>query len=135
MSNFTLQKFQSGSHFARLRERGLTPGHFKVLGWLDPAQPRPMGVLADALGIDNSQVTWLVDRLEEQGLVERLVLPTDRRVKTIALTPEGTAFRLHMLEEVNEPPEELQALDAATLEALREQLEKLPVSPGWWERR
>ena len=80
--------------------------------------------------IDASQMTWLVDRLEERGYVERRPLPTDRRVKTIALTPTGLALRTRLQFEMFQPPDDLVALDAATLEALREQLEKLPPPTG-----
>jgi len=139
MARFTMEKFQRGEHLTLLRERGLTPGHMKALTILDPDLPRPMGVMADMMNCDASQVTWLVDRLEERGFVERRALPTDRRVKTIALTPSGVAFRAELLEHMFEPPPELMEVDAATLESLREALEQLPApADGYWfglERR
>ncbi|MGI8512224.1 MAG: hypothetical protein ACR2NH_06305, partial [Solirubrobacteraceae bacterium] len=55
-------------------------------------------------------------------------MPTDRRVRTIALTPRGVEVRRLILDKLFEPPEELLALDAVTLEELREHLEKLPAS-------
>ncbi len=130
MARFTMEKFQRGEHLTLLREEGLTPGHMKTLTILDPKQPRPMGVLADMMNCDASQVTWLVDRLEERGMVERRALPTDRRVKTIALTAKGQAFRDRLMEHMFEPPPELMQLDAATLEALRDELAKLPEPVG-----
>jgi DNA-binding MarR family transcriptional regulator len=101
-----------------------------MLSILDPEQPRPMGVLADLMQIDASQMTWLVDRLEERGYVERRALPTDRRVKTIAVTPAGIELRTRLQFEMFQPPDDLVAVDAATLEALHEQLEKLPPPTG-----
>lgn len=130
MARFTMEKFQRGEHLTLLREHGLTPGHMKTLTILDPEVPRPMGVLADMMNCDASQVTWLVDRLEERGMVERRALPTDRRVKTIALTAKGQAFRDRLMEHMFEPPPELMQLDAATLQALRDQLSKLPEPVG-----
>jgi MarR family transcriptional regulator, organic hydroperoxide resistance regulator len=130
MARFTLEKFQRGEHLSILRDHGLTPGHLKTLGILDPDEPRPMGVIAEIMHCDASQMTLLVDRLEERGLVERRSMPKDRRVKTIALTPEGIEFRRKVLLEVYRPPEELLALDVATLETLREQLAKLPPPSG-----
>jgi DNA-binding MarR family transcriptional regulator len=127
MIGFTFARLQRGRHFAILREIGLTPGHLKALGVLDPDEPRPMRALADALVCDASTVTWLVDRLEERGLVERRSLPTDRRVKTVALTPLGVETRERLAEAMFHPPEELLALDAERLEALRHGLEALPV--------
>jgi DNA-binding MarR family transcriptional regulator len=49
--------------------------------------------LAERLQCDPSNVTFLVDRLEERGLVERVAVATDRRVKAIALTTAGVATR------------------------------------------
>ena len=68
MARFTLSQVQRGEHFELLREHGLTPGHLKALAILDADEPRPMGAMADGLQCDASQVTWLVDRLEERGL-------------------------------------------------------------------
>ena len=130
MARFTLSQVQRGDQFELLREQGLTPGHLKALAILDPDEPRPMGAMADGLRCDASQVTWLVDRLEERGFVERRALATDRRVKTVALTEAGDAFRARVLEHLYEPPEALLSLDAASLESLREHLERLPESEG-----
>jgi DNA-binding MarR family transcriptional regulator len=130
MVRYTLERFQTGGHLAILRDEGLTPGHLKVLSILDPEEPRPMGVLADRMQIDASQMTWLIDRLEERGYAERRTLRTDRRVKTIAITPAGLQLRTRLQFEMFQPPDDLAALDGATLEALREQLEKLPGPTG-----
>jgi DNA-binding MarR family transcriptional regulator len=51
-----------------------------------------MGELADVLSCDASNVTGIVDRLESRGLVERQVVPDDRRVKRLVLTDEGAAL-------------------------------------------
>ena len=130
MARFTMERIQSGEHFAMLRELGLTPGHLKVLAIIHPDEPRPMGVIADIMRCDASQVTWLVDRLEERELVERRTMPTDRRVRTIALTPRGVEVRRLVLDKLFEPPDELVMLDAVTLETLRDHLRKLPITGG-----
>ena len=52
-----------------------------------------MGRIAELLHCDNSQMTWITDRLEEKGLVERQADPKDRRVKLLALTDEGRRVR------------------------------------------
>jgi DNA-binding MarR family transcriptional regulator len=119
----------SRQHFGAglLREHGLTPGHLKALLALQPDAPRSMGALAETLACDASMATWLVDRLEERGMVERRTLPSDRRVKTIVLTERGLAARRMFLARMYEPPEELLAADRATLEALRDALGRLPM--------
>lgn len=55
--------------------------------------PVAMHQLATALACDRSNITSLVDRLEERGLVRREAGTKDRRVKTLVLTAEGA--RLH----------------------------------------
>ncbi|MEA2557730.1 MAG: hypothetical protein QOG88_1268 [Actinomycetota bacterium] len=130
MARFTMQRVQGGEHFAVLRELGLTPGHLKALAVILPEEPRPMGVMAEIMHCDASQMTWLVDRLEERGLVERQTSASDRRVKSIALTARGVEVRQLVLDKLFDPPKELLALDAFTLGALREHLEKLPSSGG-----
>jgi DNA-binding MarR family transcriptional regulator len=110
------------------QELGLTPGHVKALLELEPGQSRPMGALAESLHCDASNATWLVDRLEERNLVERGTVPTDRRVKTVVLTPLGAKTRAAVFERLHEPPPELVALDREDLEELRAALAKLPKS-------
>ena len=126
MAEFAFTKFQSSEHVSMLREIGLTPGHMKALSILDPDEPKPMRAMADALACDASMVTWLVDRLEERGLVERRTAPADRRVKTLVLTPVGISTRARLAEALYMPPADLLRLDLASLEALRDELRKLP---------
>lgn len=104
---------------------GLTPGHTKALLMIDPDQPLPMGNLAQLFSCDASTVTWLVDRLEERGLVERRGLASDRRVKTVALTPLGIKTKKALEEELYQPPEELLALSRSALEELRHTLTEM----------
>jgi DNA-binding MarR family transcriptional regulator len=133
LAEFAFTNFQAGEHVRILREMGLTPGHMKALAILDPEEPRPMRAMADALACDASMVTWLVDRLEERGLVERRVSPTDRRVKTLVLTPRGISTRERLAEALYKPPADLLVLDLATLDALRTELRKLPtVERRFW---
>lgn len=56
-------------------------------------QPLSMRELAQRLCCDASNVTGIVDRLEERGLVERRVAPGDRRVKHLVLTEAGLSLR------------------------------------------
>lgn len=104
---------------------GLTPGHVKALLALDPDEPQAMGTLAQNFACDASTMTWLVDRLEEKGLVERKGLPSDRRVKTVALTPEGMKTKDELEARMYEPPEFILDLDRDVLESLHEVLGSL----------
>jgi DNA-binding MarR family transcriptional regulator len=97
---------------------GLTPGHVKALLALDPDEPQAMGTLAQNFACDASTMTWLVDRLEEKGLVERKGVKNDRRVKTVALTPEGLKTKEELESRMYEPPEFILDLDRDVLESL-----------------
>ena len=81
----------SGSEF------DLSPTQCRVLHLLEPGRPLPMGRLAQTLACHASNVTGLIDRLEARGLVERRFSTDDRRVKVLALTPEGSRLRAQML--------------------------------------
>jgi MarR family transcriptional regulator for hemolysin len=47
------------------------------------------GVLAEEMGIEGPSLVRLIDLLQAEGLVERREDPTDRRAKTLHLTPLG----------------------------------------------
>ena len=132
MAEFSFSRFMGSDHVRILRELGLTPGHMKALSILDPDRPKPMRSMADSLACDASMVTWLVDRLEERGLVERRASTTDRRVKTVVLTGEGIELRERLRAALYAPPPELLALDEAELRTLCETLRRIPPRQTFW---
>jgi DNA-binding MarR family transcriptional regulator len=109
-----------------LSEFGLTPGDFKVLVALSEHETRSMRELATTWACDASNVTWMVDRLEHRGLVERRTHPTDRRIKTVVLTPAGAKTRREVLARFLAPPADLFELERSDLEVLRDTLARLP---------
>lgn len=82
----------------RLAPYSLSLKHNWALHALD--EPLSMSALADRLGIDASYVTTIADQLEEKGLIERRPHPTDRRIKSLALTPEGRRLREQLADEL-----------------------------------
>lgn len=60
--------------------------------------PMTMRELAERMTCEPSNTTFVVDKLEKQGLVERHPHPTDRRAKHLVLTAEGAALRTRLLE-------------------------------------
>jgi DNA-binding MarR family transcriptional regulator len=102
----------------------LAPGQLMALKWLDPESPVPMRELAHALACDNSNVTGIVDRLEERGLVCRRPCENDRRVKLLCITPEGMELRTRVKQRLQEPPAALQRLSPAEQRQLRDLLLK-----------
>jgi MarR family transcriptional regulator, organic hydroperoxide resistance regulator len=107
---------------AIMGEHGLKPPMVHALQELD--EPKPMGKLAVSLHCDNSNITWIVDRLEERGYVERRPDPGDRRVKLIALTLEGRSVRDQITERIAEAPEEIKSLSVADQRTLRDVLRR-----------
>jgi DNA-binding MarR family transcriptional regulator len=109
-------------------ELGLSPPLLKAfvhLGTLDSDVGLRMSDLAESWGCDASYVTTLADGLQERGLAERRPHPTDRRVKTIVLTPAGRATRERALALMSEPPSAFGSLTAAEQRQLRDLLRKL----------
>jgi MarR family transcriptional regulator, organic hydroperoxide resistance regulator len=104
------------------RRHELRPASFGTLRALD--RPRTMSEIAAALRCDNSNVTGIVDGLEERGLVSRQPAEHDRRVKLIALTAEGRRLRNRLMKAVEMPPEWLERLSAADQRELRDILER-----------
>ena len=98
----------------------LSPPQVRALGVLDPDQPVPMSELAEALHCDNSNVTGIVDRLEDRGLVERRSASHDRRVKMLAVTPRGAEIRERLAERLEQPPTPLAGLSPEDQRTLRD---------------
>ena len=74
---------------ARVMEYGLTTPQFGVLEALYHLGPLPLGELAEKLLVTGGNITYVMDRLEEQGLVVRERSAQDRRVVRARLTDVG----------------------------------------------
>ncbi len=105
----------------RVAEFDLTGPQAMLVQLLD--SPTPMNQVAGKLRCDPSNVTGIVDRLEARGLVERQVLPSDRRVKQLVLTADGERVR-ECLTNVFETIPGLSDLPGADLQALLELLQR-----------
>ena len=105
-------------------EFDLAPAQLMALKALDPDAPVPMRDLAEALACDNSNVTGIIDRLEDRGLVERRASPADRRVKMLVVTDAGVDVRRRVKERMEEPPEPLKRLTAEEQVLLRDLMRK-----------
>jgi DNA-binding MarR family transcriptional regulator len=105
--------------FAIAQEFELAPQQMIALRMLG-AGPRKMSELAHALFCDNSNVTGIVDRLEERGLVRREAAEGDRRVRLLVLTEEGERLRVEITKRMAEPPPAIASLSEADQRALRD---------------
>ena len=67
----------------------ITVAQSGILFLLKQQDRRMISELGRILGIENSAMTGLVDRLEKSGIVTRVVDPADRRALLICATPAG----------------------------------------------
>ncbi|HWV58028.1 MAG TPA: MarR family transcriptional regulator [Longimicrobiales bacterium] len=70
----------------------LTFTEFGILEALYNKGPLLLGELQKKVLVSSGGITYLVDRLEQRGLVERRKCETDRRATYAALTPDGEAL-------------------------------------------
>ena len=79
---------------AALAVFNLTFSRFEVLALLyfSRNESLPMGKIGDRLQVHPTSVTSLVNRLADDGLVERVAHPTDRRTTLVELTREGRSI-------------------------------------------
>lgn len=110
-------------------EFDLSPQQLHMLRMLHERETLPMGQIAELLFCDASNVTLLVDRLEQRGLIERRPDPADRRVKQIAVTAAGRKLQRKALDRLYEPPAGIAGLPAADQRALRDLLAKAAAPP------
>jgi DNA-binding MarR family transcriptional regulator len=116
----------------RLRQEadtGLSPSQQSALGTIDLHGPITLGDLAAAEQVTPPTITKVIARLEEEGLVDRTVDVSDRRITRVSTTREGhrrlehsrarrNAFLAARLEQLG--PDAVRRLDDAidALEAL-----------------
>jgi MarR family transcriptional regulator, organic hydroperoxide resistance regulator len=117
---FELMHLSKQRFMAIASEFDLSPPQVMALRQLDPDEPKPMSELAIALRCDNSNVTGIVDRLEDRGLVERRPAAHDRRVKMLSITERGVQVRAGLSARLAEPPEPLANLSIEDQRALRD---------------
>ena len=73
-----------------LRGIGLSIPQFDVLSTLSEREGLTQQELAERLYVTKGNVSGLIDRLVEAGLVERRPIPGDRRSHALHLTPSGS---------------------------------------------
>ena len=108
------------------RSEGLEPQQHQILLAIRALRGRQgptVGELAEHLILRHHSVVGLVDRLERQGLVERVRDGDDRRQVRIQLTAEG-ATKLRRLAAVHR--EELRSSGPRLIKALRAAMEGAP---------
>jgi MarR family transcriptional regulator for hemolysin len=88
----------------RLAPIGLAPAHMPVLLALE-AGPLPQKALAARANVEQPTMTATLNRMERDGLIERLPNPEDGRSSLVALTPLARAKQPDVeavVEEIND---------------------------------
>lgn len=101
---------------------GVTPT--QVVALRELAEPMTARALAGRMSCEPSNVTFVLDRLERQDLIQRRPHPTDRRAKQIVLTEAGQRLRATVLDRL-EGESALAPLTPAQQASLRDLLQVL----------
>lgn len=83
-------------------EEGMSPPLMATLHMLGDSA-MTMRELAETIGLEPSNLTGIVDRLELRGLVERQSSSDDRRIKRVSLTRAGSLVRKRLVERLKQP--------------------------------
>ncbi|MBO0876305.1 MAG: MarR family transcriptional regulator [Pseudonocardia sp.] len=118
------------NHARHAAKLDLTPGQAKVLMTLQPGEAIPMRTLADRMTTDPSNLTGLVDKLEERGALVREPHRSDRRIKALALTANGEQLRGAFFGLLTGDAGPLAHLSVAELTALRDLLSPTLAEPA-----
>jgi len=77
---------------------GITPTQGMMIGMIGKHGKMKVSEISQKMGLNNSTVSGIIDRLEKQGMVERLRSEEDKRVVFITLSSkvEGNEMHMHM---------------------------------------
>jgi MarR family transcriptional regulator for hemolysin len=111
----------------RLKHLGVSQASWLTIAVVARANsPLSQSELADRLGVEGATMVAMIDRLVRAGFVLRVPSSTDRRVKQVALTENGTALYEDLKAEADTFRRELLAtVDAENLRTATELLEHL----------
>ena len=77
-------------------DQGIPLSHVQVLAMLEEMGSMSVSEISKRFGIAKPNITPLVDRLVNAGLVDRVRSETDRRVVNIVILEEGRSARFRM---------------------------------------
>lgn len=75
-----------------IQSKGLNPTEFAVLELLYHKGDQPLQQIGGKILLASGSITYVVDKLEEKGLLKRAACPKDRRVTYAQITDDGKKF-------------------------------------------
>jgi DNA-binding MarR family transcriptional regulator len=79
---------------------GVSPGEGHLIAYLKSYGPCPIGELHRVFGTKRSTLTSMLDRLSDQGLIDRRMRPEDRRSVLVELTRRGRRLAVRIEERI-----------------------------------
>jgi MarR family 2-MHQ and catechol resistance regulon transcriptional repressor len=75
-----------------IESHDLSMENFMILELLYSKGPHPVQRISETFSIPSGSITYVVDKLEKKGFVERKPNPNDRRASNVVITEEGRAL-------------------------------------------
>lgn len=119
---FDINRQNADAHLADL---GIAARHFGALTAIGEAEPCTQQEVASRLGVSGTLVVQFTDKLEADGLVERVRNPADRRSYALHLTPRGREVHAEAWRRLLDPAGGMVLLDPAADRELAQLLRKL----------
>lgn len=76
-----------------LAAHGLSMWGYIVLSALDRSPIRTQSALAEGIGADKTRIIPTLDELQQDGYIERMPDPDDRRARLLAITESGRSIK------------------------------------------
>lgn len=114
-----------------IQAKGLNPTEFAVLELLFHKGDQPLQQIGGKILLASGSITYVVDKLEEKGLLKRMACPKDRRVTYAQITDDGKKFIGDIFPEHEDRIHELMSsLTNVEKETAIELIKKLGLSVG-----
>lgn len=110
-------------------KNGLNPTEFAVLELLYHKGRQPLQQIGNKILLASGSITYVVDKLEKRGYINRISCAQDRRVTYAEISEEGTAFMAKIFPQHEQQLHEtMAALSTEEKEQAIELLKKLGLS-------
>ncbi|KNZ69102.1 transcriptional regulator, MarR family [Thermincola ferriacetica] len=109
-----------------LKPYEITPEQWGILNWLWEKEGISQKELSEKSFKDQPNVTRILDKLEEKGLIKRQENPDDRRAFSVFLTEKGYGLKGVLVTAATKALDEaLQGFDTGEIQQLKNLLEKI----------